>query len=57
MTRRYIIMSYYDRACLTYWTQMISQKCLRTRPKLGGAVRTPDLLDLTARLLYHIVRL
>lgn len=50
VARKYVIMSFYDRACLTYWTQIIAQKCLRTRPKLGGAIRTSDLLDLTAGL-------
>lgn len=50
LARRYLIISYYDRDCLTWWTQMLSQKCLRTRPKLGGAIRTADLLDLTAGL-------
>ena len=45
MARKYVIMSYYDRGCLTYWTQMISQKCFRTRPKLGGAIRTSELLN------------
>lgn len=47
---KYLIMSFYDRACLTWWTQTIAQKCFRTRPKLGGAIRTSDLLDLTSDL-------
>ncbi len=50
LARHSLIMSYYDRTCLTYWTQMLSQKCFRTRPKLGGAIRTSELLDLTASL-------
>lgn len=50
VARQYIIMSFYDSACLTYCTQMISQKCFRTRPKLGGAIRSSDLLDLTGSL-------
>ncbi|MGQ9650967.1 MAG: class I SAM-dependent methyltransferase [Phycisphaerae bacterium] len=50
VARNYVIMSYYDRACLTYWTQVFAQKCFRARPKLGGAIRTSDLLDLTSDL-------
>jgi len=50
VARKYVIMSFYDRACLTYWAQVFAQKCFRTRPKLGGAIRTSDLLHLTASL-------
>jgi ubiquinone/menaquinone biosynthesis C-methylase UbiE len=46
LARGCLILSYYDRACLTFWAQMLSQKCFRTRPKLGGAIPTTDLLDL-----------
>ena len=47
---KYLIMSYYDRTCLTYWSQRLIQSTFGTRPKLGGAIRTCELLDLAREI-------
>jgi SAM-dependent methyltransferase len=44
MARSYLILSYYNRASLTYWSQRLGRALVRGRPKLGGAVWTSDLL-------------
>ncbi|HSW46431.1 MAG TPA: class I SAM-dependent methyltransferase [Phycisphaerae bacterium] len=44
LARRYVILSFYNRASLTYWSRRFVRKVLCREPKCRGAIRTSELL-------------
>jgi len=50
LARRYVIVSYYNRASVTYWAKRILRKVLRREPKARGAIRTVELMRIAERL-------
>jgi 2-polyprenyl-3-methyl-5-hydroxy-6-metoxy-1,4-benzoquinol methylase len=49
LAQRYVILSFYNRECVTYWTRRITRKLLGRAPKCRGAIWTRELHDLAAR--------
>lgn len=48
LTRQYVVVSYYNRASVTYWSKRILRKVLLREPKARGAIWTEELMR-TAR--------
>jgi len=46
LARRYVILSYYNRHCVTYWTRRFVRGVLRRPPKCTGAIWTSRLIAL-----------
>lgn len=49
LARRFVIISYYNRASFTYWSKGELRKLIGREPKGRGAIWTSDLLDMAAR--------
>jgi SAM-dependent methyltransferase len=48
LARQYVILSYYNRASITYWTRRAVRKTLLREPKCRGAIWTGELLRTAA---------
>lgn len=59
LARRYVILSFYNRASVTYWGRRLIRAMLRREPKCRGAIWTSDLraaadqADLEPIEIYH----
>lgn len=59
LARRYVIISYYNRASITYWTRRAVRSALGREPKCRGAIWSSELRELAANVglepveLYH----
>lgn len=49
LARRYVIISYYNKASITYWTKRLVRNVLRREPKGRGAIWTGELLRAAGR--------
>ena len=56
LTRHYVIISYYNRASITYWTKRILRKALFREPKGRGAIWTRELVNTAGRVGRHRCR-
>jgi SAM-dependent methyltransferase len=50
LARRYVIISYYNRASITYWFKMAMRKLVGHKPKGSGAIWTGELLQTADRV-------
>lgn len=50
LARRYVILSYYNRHCLTYWARRFVRGMLRRPPKCRGAIWTSKLIALATEV-------
>ena len=48
LARRYVILSFYNRECVSYWSQRATRKLLGREPKCRGAIWTRELYELAA---------
>jgi SAM-dependent methyltransferase len=49
LARRYVILSFYNRASITYWSRRVVRKALFKEPKCRGAIWTRELLSAARR--------
>jgi SAM-dependent methyltransferase len=59
LARQYVIVSYYNRASITYWSRRFVRRMLGRAPKCRGAIWTGELLQVAGRVgldpaeIYH----
>jgi len=59
---RYVIVSYYNRASITYWMKRFFRNVVRRKPKARGAIWTSELMRLAEQVgltpveVYHYAR-
>jgi len=59
LARRYVIISYYNRASITYWSRRFVRRILCRAPKCRGAIWTHELLEIAEQMgldpveIYH----
>lgn len=57
LARKYVIISYYNRASITYWARRTVRKMLWREPKCRGAIWTGELLRTAAEAGLELVEL
>ena len=50
LAKRYVIISYYNRASMTYWTKRVLRKLLLRKPKARRAIWTGELIRIAERV-------